>query len=187
MKCRLILVTLVAAILASGCISPKGATMSQKRDFALKMRDAAVSDLSAKHAGLQSHMKSAAGYAVFDNGAGKLGFFGIGNGYGVLHDNATGKDTYLKMFHVSVGPGIGYKRFRGIYVIDDKSSLLDFGSSWRLIAEADAVAKSSKSGGEVGAAGDAADNVEYYQVTKAGLIIEAALVPRKNWKDKDLD
>lgn len=60
-----------------------------------------------------------------------------GQGYGVAHNNKTGKDTYMKVFFA----GFGVKNVRGIFVFDNFVE-----QSWSVEGQEDAAAKYDQEG-----------------------------------------
>ncbi|MHC4711901.1 MAG: lipid-binding SYLF domain-containing protein [Planctomycetota bacterium] len=187
MRHRLVLALVVTVALTAGCATPEGDTVTAKRAFVLKVRDDVLQEMYADDPGLKTRLENYSGYAVFSTREAKLGLLGSGNGYGVMHDNASGKDTYVKMFHLSFGPGLGYKSARALYVTRGRTATHKFASSWQFMAEAEAVGKNREKGGEASAAGAIAGDVEYRQYTEIGVMLQAAIMPRKHWLYKDLE
>ena len=105
-----------------------------------------------------------------------------------MHDNKSGKDTYMKMASVGIGIGLGVKDFRGIFVFHTRKALDTFiNTGWDFAGQADAAAKSGDKGGEINVAGTVVNGVSLYQLTKAGLALQATLQGTKYWIDKKLN
>jgi lipid-binding SYLF domain-containing protein len=97
-------------------------------------------------------------------------------------------ETYMKMGSAGLGLGLGVKDFRGVFVFYDKDKLQTFvEKGWDFSAQADAAAKSGEKGGAAAGAGNLAEGVEVFQITKNGLALQATLQGTKYWKDKDLN
>jgi hypothetical protein len=89
-----------------------------------------------------------------------------------VREAGTGQETYMKMYSVGIGPGLGVKDFRGIFVFTDPEALESFieedkGDSWA---------------GSV----DVAPGIKLYQLTETGLALQATIQGTKFWKDDEL-
>ena len=133
-------------------------------------------------------MANAVGYAVFSNTGINVLLLSTANGWGVAHNNETGKDTYMKMWSGGVGVGIGVKDFRGVFVFTTKDAFDTFvESGWQAGAQADAAAKAGEKGGAADSAIDVGPGVELYQLTENGLALQATIQGTKYWKNDDLN
>lgn len=178
--------TAVITLACSGCKSPQGATVEDKRASVLEMRDETLNRLYAAKPGLREHIAAAPGYAVFSNYGLKIFLAGGGNGYGVLHDNTTGTDTFMRMAEVNVGLGVGAKDFRAVFVFNKPGVMHTFADKgWDFGADAEAGAKVNREGAEVGASKSVQD-MEIYQITKTGVALQATVGGTKYWKDEKL-
>jgi lipid-binding SYLF domain-containing protein len=140
------------------------------------------------HPSAKGAISKSAGYAVFDNLGVNVLVLSTGHGKGIAIDNATKKETYMKMITGGVGIGLGVKDFRAIFVFDTKAALNSFiNSGWDASAQADAAAKAGKKGGAVSGATSVAPGVWVYQITKNGLAAQATLQGTKYYKDDDLN
>ncbi len=68
-----------------------------------------LSELYEVSPAARSHIKSAAGYAVFSNFGMKILFAGGGSGKGLALNNRTGERTYMKMLEVQAVLGLAPK------------------------------------------------------------------------------
>ena len=142
----------------------------------------------AKHPEVKKKIKKSPGYGVFSNVNVNVIFVSAGNGYGVVVDNATGERTYMKMGLGGVGLGLGVKDFRQLIIFKRKEAMDSFVSKgWEFGAHADAAAKAGDKGGAVNSAGDVTGGMEIYQVTEAGLALQATVSAAKYWKDDELN
>ncbi|MHC5016874.1 MAG: lipid-binding SYLF domain-containing protein [Planctomycetota bacterium] len=94
---------LLVVVGAGGCMSAKGETLEEKREYALDMQSTVLEELYEQKPAAKASVESAAGYGVFTNLGSKIFLLATGSGYGVVHDNKTGKDTYMKMIEVGGG------------------------------------------------------------------------------------
>lgn len=163
-------------------------TPAQKRAEIRKMRAATLADLYKQKPEAKAKIAKAAGYAVFSNFGMQVIFFGGGGGRGVVVDNATKKETFMKMGEVSLGLGLGMKEFRAIFVFKDKSTLKRFvDSGWEFGADADAAAKAEGKGAAMSEAASVQAGIEIYQLTKTGAIASLNVAGTKYWKDDELN
>jgi lipid-binding SYLF domain-containing protein len=182
------LMTTVAMVLlvATGCAAT-GKTAADKRASINEMRGEVLSELYALKQSARAEINEAPGYGVFSNANINVIFAGVGGGHGVIHNNQTGDDTYMRMGEVGVGLGAGVKDYRIVFVFHDAETMNYFvDKGWAFGGQADAAAKASDKGGAVG--GEAIlDGVTVYQLTQSGLALQATLKGTKYWKDDSLN
>jgi lipid-binding SYLF domain-containing protein len=150
------------------------ADAAKKREAVLKMRDDALVDFYATKPEIKEELAKAIGYAVFDASQVNIVLFVGGLGGGVLVENGTGKQTFMKMTRAGTGPGVGYKKFRQLIVFKDRTLFDNFRTIGADIgASADATMK-------IGGQGVAVDpNVSFnpllsiYQITDSGALLQA--------------
>ena len=172
-------------VLLAACIS--GSTPEQKRTAVQEMRTRVLNDLYAQKPDVREQIRNASGYAVFSNANVHLILASFGAGYGLLHDNETGRDTYLRMGELGVGFGAGVKDFRLLLVFHTADALHRFAEYGVAVgAQADAAAVASEQGAAVG--GELTlDNITIYQLTESGLALQATLKGTKYWPDRELN
>ncbi|KXI29562.1 hypothetical protein AX660_05765 [Paraglaciecola hydrolytica] len=170
-----------------GCASNSGQTVNQQRQAVLEMRSTVLSEFFALKPSVEQQLQSAAGYAVFDNTNVNVLLASFGGGYGVVKNNTTGNQTYMKMAEVGLGLGAGIKDFRVVFVFHNKDVLQRFiEQGWAFGAQADAAAKAGDKGGAAG--GEVTvDNMTIYQITKNGLALQATVKGTKYWPDENLN
>ena len=177
----------LALLFVAGCTSPKGETPAAKRAEVRKMRTETLAALYKAQPKAQQAIRKAYGYGVFSNVGVHVIFLSGGNGWGVVRDNKTGKDVYMKMLSGGVGFGLGVKDFRGVFVFTTREALNRFVEyGWDAGAQADAAAKSSDKGGAFAGAISVAPGIELYQITENGLALQATIQGTKYWRDDDL-
>lgn len=173
--------------LVTGCMSPGGDTVEQKRQAAQQMRSETLAELYEIHPEAKTRIDQAIGYGVFSNVGVNLILLSAGNGWGVVRDNRTGRDVYMKMVSGGIGLGLGVKDFRGVLVFTSEEALDSFvESGWDASAQADAAAKAGEKGDALAGAIDVAPGIKLYQITETGLALQATIQGTKFWKDDEL-
>lgn len=184
-----ILVLICLTLSISGCATTGtgGKTLSEKRQSALNMQREVLSDLYKVKPDVRSQVSNAPGYAVFSNVNINVAIASFGGGNGVVTNNITGENTFMRMGEVGVGIGLGVKDFRIVFVFHNSETMNRFiESGWAFGAQADAAAKASNKGAAVG--GEiVVDNITIYQLTENGLALQATVKGTKYWKDNSLN
>ena len=184
---RLGIAALLSMALLAGCMSPKGDTAEEKRQAVQQMRSETLAKLYEVHPYAQAQINEAAGYGVFSNVGVNLFLLSTASGWGVVHDNGAGTNTYMKMYSAGIGPGLGVKDFRGVFVFTTEGALRSFvEDGWDASAQADAAAKSDDKGDAWAGAVDVAPGIKMYQLTQRGLALQATIQGTKFWKDDEL-
>lgn len=187
MRLLTVLVVLAATTQFVGCKSAQGTTPAEKRADVMRMHDDALESFYAAKPFLESRVANASGYGVFSNFGLKIFLVGGGNGYGIVHDNTTGADTYMKMGEVNVGFGFGGKDFRALFVFNTDDALRQFTTTgWNFGGDAEAGVMVEGDGGELGAAGSLGP-IEIYQFSETGIMLSATVGGTKYWADKELN
>ncbi len=184
--CLLLLSALVAAVPAAQAKK----TADEQRAAIKQTRDDVLAELYKLNPAAQTRIKKAAGYAVFTNVGVNLVLASFAGGHGIVVEKGMIRDTetYMKMGSAGLGLGLGVKDFRAVFVFDDAAKLRAFvEKGWDFSGQADAAAKSNEKGGAVATAGNIADGVAVYQITKNGLALQATLQGTKYWKDQNLN
>jgi lipid-binding SYLF domain-containing protein len=127
--------------------------------------------LYAKEPSARGIIEKAEGYAVFSNlSSNVLIFLASGNGYGMVVDNETGKETFMRMTALGGGFGIGITDYYAIIAFHDRAAMEEFSrGSFEFSGEADATAKGGGVGGS--AAGDTGTGkrTTVWEITNQGL------------------
>ncbi|MDO8960309.1 MAG: YSC84-related protein [Rhodocyclaceae bacterium] len=182
-----VLFGLLLAIALGGCATTSGTTPQEKRKAVLDMRSDVLTELYKLRPSTRAEIAAAPGYAVFSNVNINIIFASFGGGYGVVRDNRSGRQTFMKMGEAGIGLGLGAKDFRAVFVFRDRASLDRFiNSGWEFGGHADAAAKAGDKGAAVG--GEALfDGITVYQITQSGLALQATVKGTKYWKDDELN
>ncbi len=174
--------------LMTGCMSPSGDTVEEKRQAAQQMRADTLAELYEIHPEARDEIASSVGYGVFSNIGTYLFLLSTASGWGIVHDQETGKDTYMKMYSAGIGIGLGVKDFRGIFIFTERGALDRFvEEGWQAGGQADAAAKSGEKGAALAGAIDVAPGIKLYQITEHGLALMATIQGTKYWKDDELN
>ena len=163
-------------------------TPDEQRQEMQQHREEALQKLYKEKPSTREELKSAKGYAVFSSMGVNVLLVSTENGDGILHNNLTGKDIYMNMFSAGGGIGMGVKDFIVIFVFHSEDAMEQFQvSGWDFSGQADANANTTTQGAGAGAAATAMPGTTIYQLTKAGLALQATLQGTKFWVDKDLN
>ncbi len=136
----------------------------------------------------KAKIANAYGYAVFTNTGVNLFVLSSGNGKGLLINNSTGKQTYMKMISFGAGVGIGLKSYYGIFIFDNSEVFNNFlDNGWSADGQADATADAGDTGASVSAAMNIAPGVILYQIADKGLAAQATVQGTKFLVDNDLN
>jgi lipid-binding SYLF domain-containing protein len=174
---------------AEASLFKKEGTHDEQRANIRKVSDQALAELYQAQPSAKAHIQKAAGYAVFSNFGVKVLVAGGGSGRGIVIDNKTKQETFMKMAEVQAGLGFGVKNFRLIWVFEKKSDLDRFiKSGWEIGAQTTASAKVAGQGASVFAgAVSVTPGVWLYQLTDDGLALELTAKGTKYYRDDDLN
>ncbi len=169
-----------------GCATT-GNTVSDRRDSILKMENNVLTQLYTLKPEAKKQLEESSGYAVFSSANVNILLISFGGGYGVVQNNNTQERTYMKMGEGGVGPGLGIKDFRAVFVFHSDEVLESFVEyGWTLGAHIDAAAKFDETGGATGGSITVGD-ITVYEMTQSGLTLQATLKATKYWKDDYLN
>lgn len=152
-----------------------------------KMCDQALADLYKVKPEVKGQVAKGAGYGCFTS-FGMSFFVGGAGGHGLVHSNATKKDTYMRMAQASGGLDFGIKEYREVLVFKDKQTMADFiDKGWEFGGTGTAAAAADGKGAAVEKGQSAGEKIEIYPMTKTGLAVGVAVAGRKYWQDKELN
>ncbi len=171
----------------AGSAYAKEESKAEKQADVHKKTDAALDRFFKAKPELKEAAEKAPGYGIFTT----YGFsfvIGGGGGAGVVHDNKTKHDTYMKVGGASAGLQLGASQTEVLIVFKTTAAMNNFiNKGWTAggSATASAGAGSATAGGGKGEAeaGDAA----FYTMTKNGLEVGLSAGVSKFWKDKELN
>jgi lipid-binding SYLF domain-containing protein len=175
------------ALLTAGLACAKDSPDKQRQKIR-KMAATTLTDLYKIQADARNAIQKSAGYAVFNNLGTNLLLLSTARGAGLAVNSKTKQDTFMKMTSVGAGLGVGVKDYRVVFVFETEPALTKFlESGWSGETQADAAAKTSKSGAAYSGAASVAPGVWVYQITKKGLALQLTLQGTKYSKDDDLN
>ena len=183
-------VSLFAVVLAflSGCGVQLSGSVANQRNQIRSMEVETLNKLYAQNPSSRKQIQKAAGYAVFDASGGKVLFGGMDHGNGVAVDNKNGRRTYMKMFELQPGIGLGYANMRLVFVFDNQTAFNDFvNSGWEFGGRASAAAKNDSGGGGGDLGYNVAPGVNLYQMTEKGAMVGLSITGAKYWRNDDLN
>lgn len=164
----------------------------EKRQEVLDMRAETLTRLYQEEPSAEEMIRVSVGYAVFSNTGINVLLVSTANGRGIAHDNASGADSYMKMFSAGGGIGLGVKKFSAVFIFHSRPAFEQFvDKGWNFSGQADAAATTDAESGDQAGATEAAiglnSGVTIYQMTKKGLALQITLQGTKYWKDDDLN
>jgi lipid-binding SYLF domain-containing protein len=141
-----------------------------------KMRDLTLQRLYKTNPKARAEIAEAVGYAVFDASQTNIILLVTSKGGGLMFDNASQKETFMKMNKIGTGPGVGHKKFKQILVFKSRGLFDTFASLGAdVTASADATMKLKE--GDKGTVLDGTSsfnpNLSVYQLTDSGLMLQA--------------
>jgi lipid-binding SYLF domain-containing protein len=162
--------------------------IEQKKSDIRKVAKETLSQLYKLQPSVKSAISKSAGYAVFSNFGMKIFFAGGGSGKGIVFDNKTKNQTFMKMVEIQAGLGLGVKKFRLVWVFENYKDLDEFiNSGWELGGQTSAAAKLGDKGGAFAGAMSVSPGIWLYQLTDDGLALELTAKGTKYYKDDDLN
>jgi lipid-binding SYLF domain-containing protein len=179
-----IIFMLFAGLPASASAADKEAQRAEIR----KSSAAILNQLYKTNPGPRKLVESAAGYATFSNFGMKILVLGGGSGQGVVVANDTRGEVFMKMLEVQGGLGFGAKKFRLVFVFENKEAMNKFiQSGWEAGAQATLAATEGTRGKAYQGAASVAPGVWLFQLTDKGLDAEATVKGTRYYKDDSLN
>lgn len=174
----------LALTVAVNTVDAQRKSKAQKnREEINAMAKETLETLFAKNSDAKELAGKAYGYAVFDNIKISLGITG-GGGRGVAVVKEFDKRTYMKMGTVGLNLGLGGQKYQIVFLFQTKSRFDEFvEEGWEADASANAVAGDRGVNAEV----TFRNGMAFYQLTQAGLMLQADISGTKYWKNKKLN
>lgn len=183
---------LLASLLVAVCLVGAGVAgaaddRTSARDALRQMRKETLDQLYRENPTARTQIRKAAGYGVFGVTGVQLFIVGGGGGRGIVRDNLTGRDTYMKMGAVSGGLGLGFQDTRTVLIFKSRDVLKQFlDKGWTFGGETAATAKVEGKGGTAGEL-ETPEGIIVYQLAKTGLMAKGTVQGTKYWKDEELN
>jgi lipid-binding SYLF domain-containing protein len=182
---------IAAAILALACslaTNLSAESKAEKQEDIQKMAQQTLQQLYQAQPSAKAAIEKAAGYAVFSDMGFKILFAGSGNGKGVVVNNQTKQNTYMKIVELQAGLGFGISKFRNVFVFRTKAAMDSFiNSGWQFGGDATAGAKTADSGGSMQGAVSVDNDIWMYQLTEKGLNVSVTVTGAEYYKDDSLN
>lgn len=168
--------------------TPNEGKIIQGRHQVREMAQDALASLYETAPGTRRAIDGAAGYAVFSTFGVKLFFAGGTTGKGMVVNQRTHRQTFMKMVQVQGGLGFGVNQNRLIFVFTNEKALRNFiDQGWEFGGQANLSAMASGKGGMLSGAAAVAPGVYLYQLTDTGLSATLTVSGTKFFKDGDLN
>ncbi len=188
---QMLAASMIVVLLGAGFGAVAGEKKKSKNDVKREKIDGftkeALATLVEDNKEAKKLFDRAYGFAVFSNVKISL-FISAGGGTGVAVAKKTKdkpeKRTYMRMGTVGLNIGLGGQKYQVIFFFENKGAMNRFvEKGWQADAQANAVA------GTAGANAEAtfSNGMAIYQITKAGLMLQADIAGTKYWKDKKLN
>jgi lipid-binding SYLF domain-containing protein len=167
---------------------PNESKIIQGRHQVREMSQDALATLYEVAPGTRRVVERAAGYAVFSTFGVKLFFAGGTTGKGLVVNQRTQRQTFMKMVQVQGGLGFGVNQNRLIFVFTNESALRNFiNQGWEFGGQANLSAMASGQGTQFSGAAAVSPGVYLYQLTNTGLSATLTVSGTKFFKDGDLN
>ena len=179
---------LICVIFTFGSAWAKDASKEEQRAEIRAGTKEVLAELYRTQPSAKKAVEKAAGYGVFKNFGMKIFIAGGGKGRGMVVDNKTGKETFMKMLEIQAGLGMGVKKFNVVFVFENQTVMNEFvNAGWEVGAQTTAAAKSETEGTEFARAISVKPGVWMYQLTDTGLALELTGKGTKYFKDDKLN
>jgi lipid-binding SYLF domain-containing protein len=168
--------------------APNEGKIIQARHQVREMSQDALATLYEAAPGTRRVIDRAAGYAVFSTFGVKLFFAGGTTGKGLVVNQRTQRQTFMKMLQVQGGLGFGVNQNRLIFVFTNEQALRNFiNQGWEFGGQANLSAMASGQGTQFSGAAAVSPGVYLYQLTQTGLSATLTVGGTKFFKDGDLN
>lgn len=172
----------------SGCLSPSGDTIAEQKATVQKMSDDSLQEFYAKNPDLKQKISQAAGYAIFKDFGVDIFIPSTESGWGMVYNKATGEKTFMKMFSLGVGLGMGIRDFRALFVFNDQDNITKFiHSGWGLGIQGNAVFRFGDVGDGFAGAAEISPGVTLYKITRNGIALHATVQGTKIWNNENMN
>lgn len=145
------------------------AEIMQRRQQIQDMSKQAIEKLYAQNPEAKAEIRAAAGYAVFDVSTVNAVLLVGARGTGILVDNKSGKQTYMRTARGGTGPGLGYQQLYQIFVFKSEAAL----SQFKLSGMGGGDVSGSATMGTSGKQYSLNPNITVYQVSEKGFAVQA--------------
>ena len=167
---------------------PNESKIIQARQQVREMAQDGLATLYEVAPGARRAIEKAAGYAVFSTFGVKLFFAGGTTGKGMVVNDRTHRQTFMKMIQVQGGLGFGVNQNRLIFVFTSEKALRNFiDQGWEFGGQANLSAMVGGQGTQFSGAAAVSPGVYLYQLTNTGLAATITVSGTKYFKDPDMN
>jgi lipid-binding SYLF domain-containing protein len=167
---------------------PNEEKIIQAREQVREMSQDALSSLYEIAPKTRRVIDNAAGYAVFSTFGIKVFFAGGTTGKGMVVNQRTRRQTFMKMVQLQGGLGFGVNQNRLIFVFTNEPALRNFiNQGWEFGGQANLSAMASGQGAQFSGAAAVSPGVYLYQLTNTGLSATITVSGTKYFKDPDMN
>lgn len=153
-----------------------------------EMRTETLEKLYQLNPEAEQQVQDSKAVAVFSSLGFNIFLLSTARGGGVVQDTQTGDETFMRMFSVGGGLGMGVKDFRVVFIFHTDQAYENFLSQgWDFSGQGDGAAKVGDEGTSVDLAATVVDGVSLYQITENGLALQVTLQGTRYYRDKDLN
>jgi lipid-binding SYLF domain-containing protein len=177
----------------SGCKTPEGQTGDEQRASIRKNSREILGKVYSAYGESRGQVEKSVGYATFTTINAKILFGGTGNGYGILTEKPSGKQTFMRMTRLQVGLGMGIQELSVLLIFKSKEKLAEFKEKGWTFGGGASAAMVSESASADDPAVDKSMQATVdrdpivYQVTDAGVNLSATLEGVKFSRDSALN
>ena len=167
---------------------PNESRIIQARLQVREVAQDALATLYEYNPGARRVIERAAGYAVFSTFGVKLFFAGGTTGKGMVVNQRTGRQTFMRMVQVQGGLGFGLNQNRLIFVFTNPSVLRNFiDQGWEFGGQGNLSAMAGGQGAMFSGAAAVSPGIYLYQLTQTGLAATLTVSGTKYFKDAELN
>jgi lipid-binding SYLF domain-containing protein len=182
------LLVVLLPLLGIPAFAQDDSALVQRRNEVREMANDGLAALFEAAPGTRAVIEHAAGFGVFSTFGLKIFFAGGTTGKGVVVNNFTHRNTFMKMLQVQAGLGFGIKKDRLVFVFETQKALRDFVTQgWEFGGQVSAAAMVADKGGMFAGAVSVSPGVYLYQLTETGLSASITIGGTKYFKDEDLN
>ena len=167
---------------------PSQSEVEQTRQQIRQVAQEALATLGQISPAARRAIERAPGYAVFSSFGVKILVAGGTTGRGVVVDQRSRNETFMKMVQAQAGLGFGVEQDRLIFVFTDEQALRNFiEQGWEFGGQAKLSAMAEGEGDMMSGAASVAPGVYLYQLTETGLAATITVSGTKFYADSDLN
>jgi len=181
------MIAIGALTLSFATSSAMAATKAEKQAEVVKATQTALDKFYKFKPELKGTVAKAPGYAVFTT-YGVSFLIGGSGGTGMVHDNKTQKNTFMKLGSASAGFQIGAAENDILVIFATPAAMNDFVTNgWGATGGAAATAGAGGKSAGAGMGSSATDSSQTFTLTQNGVTAGVAIAGVKAWKDDELN